>query len=209
MSIAHVGPVSFAVDGGECIGVEGRSGSGKSLLLRALADLDPNTGEVVLDGESRSGMEAPLWRTRVGLLPAESRWWFETVEEHLQSCSALSDWLQRLGFEEDVVKWRVDRLSTGEKQRLSLARLLSRKPQALLLDEPTANLDATSSGWVESLISDYRTAFTVPVIWVGHDPQQLRRVASRVLTVEEGGLTGDCFGSTPTLQETTSGAPES
>ena len=75
-------PVSFSLAAGECIAVRGPSGAGKTLLLRAVADLDPNQGEVSLEGRDRSTIPGPEWRRLVGYVPAEPGWWAETVGEH-------------------------------------------------------------------------------------------------------------------------------
>ena len=75
--------------------------------------------------------------------------------------------------------WTVSRLSTGERQRLALLRLLGNQPEALLLDEPTASLDVANVGQVENMINEYRRENDVPVLWVTHDPNQAKRVADR------------------------------
>src|ERR1700751_4416020 len=67
-------PASFSLSAGECIAIQGPSGGGKTLLLRALADLDPNEGLVCLDGCDRAAMSGPEWRRLVGYLPAEPGW---------------------------------------------------------------------------------------------------------------------------------------
>jgi len=177
------GPLSLSIAAGECVGVTGESGSGKSLLLRAIADLDPHGGTVALDGSDCSAFAAPEWRRRVAMLPAESRWWFDRVADHFpaEGTSTLAADLVELGFDgTDVLAWEVARLSAGERQRLALARLLCRDPQALLLDEPTANLDAGATDRVERLLG--RRALTA--LWVSHDPGQLRRVARRSFRME-------------------------
>jgi putative ABC transport system ATP-binding protein len=78
-----LGPLDLTVAPGELVFVSGPSGSGKSLLLRAVADLDPHEGEVWLGEEPRSRIAPSNWRRRVGLLPAEAFWWAESVGEHL------------------------------------------------------------------------------------------------------------------------------
>lgn len=178
------GPLSFSVEAGECLGISGDSGSGKSLLLRAIADLDAHEGEVLLDGEDSVDFPGAAWRGRVAMLAAESRWWFDVVRAHFpEDFDGLI--LRGLGFSgKDVMDWPVSRLSAGEKQRLALARLLAREPGALLLDEPTANLDPGAAGLVEEVVSAYREEQQVPVIWVGHDEQQLRRVAKNALCMQ-------------------------
>ncbi|MHC4409801.1 MAG: ABC transporter ATP-binding protein [Planctomycetota bacterium] len=176
----HLGPISFGIDAGECVSLQGPSGSGKSLLLRALADLDPHEGEIRLDGATQSEMAGPEWRRRVGYLPAESGWWARTVGEHFvgdADFGALN--FGALGFNREVCDWDVSRLSTGERQRLALLRLLANGPDALLLDEPTANLDAGATEAVEAMVQQYRTQRGAPVLWVAHDEAQRRRVASR------------------------------
>jgi len=171
----HLGPISFGIDAGECVSLRGPSGSGKSLLLRALADLDPHEGAVLLDGVTQNEMAGPVWRRRVGYLPAESGWWARTVGEHFGGDADFA----ALNFGREVCDWDVSRLSTGERQRLALLRLLANEPDALLLDEPTANLDANSANAVESMVLRYAEERGAPVLWVAHDKAQRRRVARR------------------------------
>jgi ABC-type iron transport system FetAB ATPase subunit len=190
-------PVDLGVGAGELALVSGPSGSGKSLLLRAVADLDPHEGEAWLDGEARSSMPAPQWRRRVALLPAESHWWGELVSYHFKETP--DGLLTRLGFEPDVLGWSVGRLSTGERQRLALARLLSVAPEALLLDEATANLDPTNRDRVETIIEAYRRDRGAAVLWVSHDPEQRARLsrdgAARRLVIREGRLEPESGGA--------------
>jgi len=96
--------------------------------------------------------------------------------------------LGKLGFEEDVLGWKVERLSTGEKQRLALFRLLLNEPQVLLLDEPTAALDHANIHRVEKVIFDYRKSTGAAVLWISHDPEQIARVADRHLQFSGSGL---------------------
>jgi len=183
----QIGPLSLCVKTGECVGVIGPSGVGKTLFLRAVADMDPHEGRAFLDDRASTDLTGPEWRRRVGYLPSESAWWFESVGEHLNGVAP--EWLRDLGFEEDVLDWRVSRLSSGERQRLALIRLLANKPRALLLDEPTANLDADNIDKAESFLTAYRQRRHPPVIWVSHDADQLARVADRRFRLLSDGLT--------------------
>jgi ABC-type iron transport system FetAB ATPase subunit len=170
-------PLDLELKAAECVTLAGPSGSGKSLLLRAIADLDPHGGDAMINGQHQSELPAPRWRSLVGLLPAESHWWEDRVGDHFPDPDIRT--LQQLGFDDSVLGWEVARLSSGERQRLSLARLLCGRPQALLLDEPTANLDQLSVRSVERLIAAYRQQTGAAVLWVSHDPEQRPRVGSR------------------------------
>jgi putative ABC transport system ATP-binding protein len=181
----HVGPATFSVKPGTCVALWGPSGSGKSLLLRALADLDPHGGDALVDGEAQSAMSAPEWRQRVGYLSTESAWWAPLVGDHFPEDVSNTEFVA-LGFDEDVVTWEVDRMSSGERQRLALLRLLAHKPEALLLDEPTANLDAESGTRVEALVAQYRDERGASILWVGHDAAQRKRVANSELSIVDG-----------------------
>lgn len=180
------GPVTLRIGPGECVCVRGASGSGKSRMLRAIADLDPHEGSASLDGAAASAMPAPTWRRQVGLLPAESHWWRDVVGEHLPDGAV--PMLEEVGFDADVLTWKVDRLSSGEKQRLALVRLLTGGPAALLLDEPTANLDPSSTARVEALLGAWLRKADAPVLWVTHDQAQADRVGDRRFVMEGGVL---------------------
>lgn len=182
---AGLEPFSFDLAAGECIALRGPSGSGKSLLLRALADLDPNDGEVALDGRSREAMAAPEWRRMVAYLPAEAGWWAETVAAHFADWPAAEPLVLDLGLPRESRDWPILRLSTGERQRLALARALVLKPRVLLLDEPTSGLDSDSRDVTERLIRGH-LAEGGSAIWATHDEEQAKRMARRVLAVERG-----------------------
>lgn len=172
--------------GGQCVGISGPSGSGKTRLLRAIADLDVHEGQVALDGVARERFRPSDWRRRVGLLPADNHWWLERVVDHVREVD--EEALERLGLEQDLLVQPVARLSSGERQRFALLRLLANRPTVLLLDEPTANLDAHSAARVEELLARYQKDAGAGVLWVSHDLEQIRRVASRRFRMEHGQL---------------------
>ncbi|MDM8548228.1 ATP-binding cassette domain-containing protein [Candidatus Venteria ishoeyi] len=182
------GAYQFSLGASQCLGISGPSGCGKSLLLRALADLEPHTGSVCLKGQASHDMPASHWRKKVGLLAAESRWWADDVYthfpelEHTQStATSWSSELEQLGLPAAIMDWQIHRLSSGERQRLALLRLLVQQPQVLLLDEPTANLDPKHTALLEQRIMAYVQQQQVAVIWVSHDAEQLQRVANQRL----------------------------
>lgn len=177
--------VNLQIEAG-CATLSGPSGSGKSLLLRSLADLDPHKGEVLLDGRPQDSIPAPDWRRRVAYLPADSQWWADRVGDHFADTP--EHLLDALDFSMDVMQWEPARLSSGERQRLALARTLELRPRALLLDEPTANLDRGNGERVEALIARYLADTDGLAIWVSHDLEQLARVGSRHFRIQDAHL---------------------
>jgi energy-coupling factor transporter ATP-binding protein EcfA2 len=182
-------PFDLALASSECITLSGPSGSGKSRLLRAIADLEPHQGEAFIEQSPQSSMSGPQWRKRVGLLPAEVFWWSERVAEHFAQLDETL--LQALGFGREVGDWESARLSSGERQRLGLARLLANQPEVLLLDEPTANLDRDNTQRVEALIRDWQSQQGIGVIWVSHDREQQARIAKRHYRITDRQLRAD------------------
>jgi ABC-type iron transport system FetAB ATPase subunit len=180
---AHAGPFSVALATGACLAVTGPSGAGKSLFLRMLADLDPHSGEAWLDGVARSSMAAPSWRAKIGYVAAETGWWLDRVGAHFQA--APHRLLGEMGLPVDILERPVALCSTGERQRLSLARTLSRDPSILLLDEPTGALDQASVIAVESVLRA-RLRQGGAIVLVTHDAAQAQRLGTQHARIEAG-----------------------
>jgi len=176
--IAGLPPLSFAVTAGECMAVDGPSGSGKTRLLRAIADLDPAPGYVSHAGVDRHEMSGAAWRRIVRYVSAEPAWWAATPDDHVPA--AVRPRFLRLAIQldlpPDLLGQPVDRLSTGERQRLALARALADEPKVLLLDEPTGALDTARAALVEEVIRFQLLAGRI-VLLVSHDSGQLDRLA--------------------------------
>jgi putative ABC transport system ATP-binding protein len=143
------GPFELSLGRGTCAAITGASGSGKSLFLRMVADLDPNEGEVWLNEQARAAMAAPAWRKQVTYVAAESGWWAEIVLQHFshRGRDEIATLASSLGLRAELLDAPVAQLSTGEKQRLALVRALLPAPPVLLLDEPT---HWTKSRWFGS-----------------------------------------------------------
>ena len=185
LKIPNIEPINLTIVPGECVGLSGESGSGKTRLLRAIADMDEHGGQVYAEDIAQDQVKAHEWRRRVMLLPAESQWWFDTVDQHF---STQAKYIEALGFGQDVMCWNVSRCSSGEKQRLSILRMLSHCPRVLLLDEPTANLDSSNIERVEGLIRNYLSEHNAVAIWVSHDASQLGRVSHQQYHLSDGQL---------------------
>ncbi|HEY4093194.1 MAG TPA: ABC transporter ATP-binding protein [Luteibacter sp.] len=185
----RVGPVSFCLERSECIAVMGASGAGKTVLLRLLADLDPGEGRVAWDGIERGAMPAAHWRKQVVLVPAVSGWWGPLVADHFPYAKRIEAGrlCTQMRLPEDMLDRAVAGLSTGERQRLALARALVGEPAVLLLDEPTSGLDALSAAAVEACLGQAR-ARGIGLVWVTHDALQSQRIATRHFRLAHGEL---------------------
>lgn len=191
----HVGPVDLDVAAGECVSIMGASGAGKSVLLRAVADLDPHEGDAWLGGAACSAMPAPLWRRRVTYVAAESGWWADTVAAHFAPGVDLTALLPRVGLAPDLAGAPVARCSTGERQRLALLRALQPDNRVLLLDEPTSGLDEEARALVEQLLRQ-RLAEGAGLLLVTHDAAQAQRLAHRRYALADGALQTEASRST-------------
>ena len=183
LKVGGLPPLSFEVAGGECLSIEGRSGAGKTRLLRAIADLDPSAGYVAVQGLTRSETPAPAWRGRVRYLPAEPGWWAPTLGQHCPPGAAGQRFvrlLTQLEVSADLLARPIETLSTGERRRAALALGLADGPDVLLADEPTLGLDSARAALVEELIR-YQLLSGRTVLLVAHDDALIGRLAHRRL----------------------------
>lgn len=184
LKIAPLPPLTFSVADGECLAVEGPSGSGKTRLLRALADLDPASGQVFLNGAERGEMTGPEWRRRVRFCSAEPQWWTETPRQAFEASSANSEKLARLllavGLTAAILDKQISTLSTGERQRLALLRAIADEPPVLLLDEPVAALDLQSAALVAELLR-FQLLAGRTIIVTAHGESPVSRLANAQL----------------------------
>jgi len=153
--------------------------------LRALADLDYHSGEVSL-GESKQQQTSPAaWRKQIGYLPPDAIFWTETMAEYFMRFKepAIGELLRSLELE-PLLEKPMNKLSSGEKQRFGLVRLLANQPDALLLDEPTSHLDPASVTLAESAILNYQEHHGCPMILVSHDNEQCRRMTRQCFSMQ-------------------------
>ena len=185
LAVPGLPTLTFEVAAGECLAVEGPSGSGKTRILRAIADLDPVGGYVLLEGVERGEMSGPEWRRRVRFASAEPAWWAATPREHFPPSAKFERLLSALALEPSHLDRPLAELSTGERQRLGLMRALADEPRVLLLDEPTSALDATTAALAEELIKFQLLAERI-VLLVSHDAAQIERLAHARLQLADG-----------------------
>ena len=185
LNVHGLAPVSFEVPSGCCLVVRGASGTGKTLLLRALADLDPAPGRVIADGRERSSLPGPEWRRRVRYCAAEPGWWTDIAEAHFKDIERAHGVAAALDLQTGRFGQPVAELSTGERQRLALVRALEDDPPVILLDEPTAALDEVATLKVEALLAD-RLEAGGSLVLVTHSLEQARRIGDSALILEGG-----------------------
>ena len=196
--------ISLTVEKGEFIAIVGRSGSGKSTLLHMLGGLDvPTSGTVIVDGRDISGMtkdELTIFRRRkigfvfqnYNLLPLMNV--YENILLPIQLDGIKPDRkfveniLEMLGLGEKKFAMP-NQLSGGQQQRVALARALAAKPAIILADEPTGNLDSSTSQDVLGLIKVSGEQLGQTVVMITHN-EEIAQMAGRIIRLEDGRICG-------------------
>lgn len=193
--------VSFDIQRGEMTAVVGASGAGKSTLLHLLGGLDtPSCGVVRYEGESIYGMsERRLTKFRLqrigfvfqffNLIPELTAWRNIMLPQSLKGkpdTHYLKSLCERLGIADRLSHYPSE-LSGGQQQRVAIARALANKPDVLLCDEPTGNLDQGSGKEVLGLLKELSQDGQQTVIIITHD-KTAAGVCSRILTIRDGRL---------------------
>ena len=184
----------FELQAGDIISLAGGSGSGKSLLLRALADIDPCQRELSLDHVGCDTMPAHHWRRQVMWFPSQPSWWQPQMSAHFHFNKNLYTLLNQFFKPQSEALWQawlqrpVSQFSSGEKQRLGLIRGMAQQPRVLLLDEPTANLDYEHARQSLSVIQDYINQFNAGALLVSHQRELANCFCTRFFTLSNGCL---------------------
>jgi ABC-type lipoprotein export system ATPase subunit len=195
--------INFSVNEGEFLAIQGPSGAGKSTLLHILGGLDnPTKGAVFFDGQDLYGLDESsrsVFRNRkVGfvfqffhllpelsalenvLLPGILRSWLSRKKD-LEFAVKL---LERLGLSQRL-NHKPQALSGGEQQRVAICRALINRPQLLLCDEPTGNLDSENGQVILRLLMELNKEEKITVLMVTHD-KDIARAAGRVIHLKDG-----------------------
>jgi phospholipid/cholesterol/gamma-HCH transport system ATP-binding protein len=197
--------ISFSIASGEIIALAGRSGSGKSILLKLLAGLlIPNAGSILRrKAQSRSPnslVRSPLPGADCGLVFQEGallddipvweniglQWLEQTNASYERIREKVSELGNRVGLAEgDLSKFPAE-LSGGMRKKVAIARTLMHQPEIILYDEPTAGLDPGTAISINSLIEEISHRNAHSAFIVTHDVQTIRQVANRVLFLHLG-----------------------
>lgn len=197
-------PTDFSLPAGARVAITGPSGSGKSVLLRALALLDPlDGGRVLWRGKPIRRSAIPRYRRSVAYLRQRPAQTDGTVESQLRYPYSLAVYRDlrfnraraeqlaaRAGRGADFLDKRASELSGGEAQIAALLRVLQLDPDVLLLDEPTAALDPDSTRAIEALVGAWFDAApdARASMWISHDPAQAARIGTSRMTMQAGVL---------------------
>ena len=195
--------VSVEIKRGEKIAILGPNGSGKSTLILLIAGLlTPSQGQIKVFGQSTSSKDFSKTRSRIGIV-------FQDPDDQLFTPSVKEDieyGPKNLGLPTEVIRKRCDhiledigithlkdrpphRLSFGEKKKVSLATALILRPELLILDEPTANLDLVSRRGLINMLNELNAEGTT-IITSTHDVEALPELADHIVVVSHGSVLG-------------------
>jgi phospholipid/cholesterol/gamma-HCH transport system ATP-binding protein len=213
--------VSLTVGRGETLAVLGRSGTGKSVLLRIIIGLEkPDSGSVRIQGQNIEGLgldELGEIRKTMGFLFQHAALYDSmTVEENVafplrhhkkemsktEQAQRVKQLLAEMNMEKDLHKMPSD-ISGGMQKRVGLARALALEPAILLLDEPTAGLDPISAGEIDDLVLKLQAEHHMASIVVTHDLHSAKTIANRLALIDKGEVVID--GSFEDLQKSDNG----
>jgi phospholipid/cholesterol/gamma-HCH transport system ATP-binding protein len=199
--------ISVSVGRGETLAVLGRSGTGKSVLLRLIIGLEqPDSGSIRIHGQEIAGLALDRMgeiRKKMGFLFQQSALYDSlTVQENVafplehhkkeMSRSERDDRVKQLLAEVGIMDVHLRKMpsdiSGGMQKRVGLARALALKPEILLLDEPTAGLDPISSGEIDDLILKLQRERQMASIVVTHDMHSAKTIANRLAILNQGNV---------------------
>jgi phospholipid/cholesterol/gamma-HCH transport system ATP-binding protein len=196
--------ISLSVKRGETLAVLGRSGTGKSVLLRIIVGLEkPDSGSVLIHGQDIAGLGLDQMgeiRKKMGFLFQHAALYDSlNVEQNVafpllhhkkemsktERYDRVRELLAEVGMEDALAKMPSD-ISGGMQKRVGLARALALEPDILLLDEPTAGLDPISSGEIDDLVLKLQQEHDMASIVVTHDLHSAKTIADRLALLNEG-----------------------
>ncbi|SMB85595.1 cell division ATP-binding protein FtsE [Desulfonispora thiosulfatigenes DSM 11270] len=193
--------VELSIDKGEFVFLVGKSGAGKSTLLKLLTRQEkPTEGQIMVGGKSivrLSNKEVPLYRRKIGVvfqdfLLLEDRTVFENVAFALEATGTspkevkkiVPQVLQKVGLAKKTNSFP-NQLSGGEQQRVGIARAIVNRPEIIIADEPTGNLDPKTSKEIMRLLSDINERGTT-ILMATHDIEVVAYMRKRIIALKNG-----------------------
>lgn len=214
-TVKAVNGISFEIREGECMAIVGESGCGKTTTLLEIMDLEPENGQVLLDGADANEFTAAQRREARKQLQIVFQDPMSSLNPRLTVREVIAEPLNSLGFDGDVddrvielmelVGLNADHLdrfpshfSGGQRQRIGLARALATNPKVIVLDEPVSALDVSIQAGVINLLEDLKRKLGIAYLFVAHDLSVVRHLSDRVAVMYEGafveeGVTDEIF----------------
>lgn len=195
--------ISFTVDAGECLGIVGLSGGGKSTLVKIIARLIPcDGGQIILCGEDITNATGNAFYRNMQMIfqtPEDSfnprRILGASIAEPIRNFigddnlrGRVEELLTEVGLPKDYAERYPREVSGGECQRAAIARAISVAPKLLICDEATSALDVTIQAQVVALIRRLCIEKNIACLFITHDLATLKKLADRVLVLEDGRL---------------------
>ena len=199
--------ISFEVEPGQCLGIIGESGSGKSTVANLITRLiDPTEGQIVLDGEDITRLKGRQLQTAyrkmqmVFQTPTESfdprHTLGDGVGESLRNFGhsrstvreQVAQLLEQCGLPPEFAKRYPHQVSGGQCQRAAIARAIAIKPKLLICDEATSALDVTIQTEILALLSDLRRELNLSILFICHDIALVQQFCDRVLVMYKGSI---------------------
>ncbi|HTI02877.1 MAG TPA: ABC transporter ATP-binding protein [Acidisoma sp.] len=197
--------VAFSLGKGECLGVVGESGSGKSTLGRAVLQMIPYGGHVLLDGHDLAGLHGPKRRAqrrrlqvvfqdpresmnprlRIGDIVAEPLRLQGRISQ-AETRRRVAALLGRVGLNPELALRLPSAVSGGQAQRIAIARALAAEPEVIVLDEPTSALDVSTQAMLLNLLKDLGQSDALSYILISHDFAVVSYMADRIAVLNAG-----------------------
>ena len=194
---------SLAIEKGEFVTIIGRSGGGKTTLLKMANGLVlPDSGDVLVDGRTVAGQDLIELRRNMGYtIQGNVLFPHMTVRENIayvpnllngsdkkRTMHAVEKWLEMVGLSADLLERYPDELSGGQQQRVGIARSLAASPEILLMDEPFGSVDEMTRKDLQQEIKRIHAETGITILFVTHDNAEAELLGTKILTIEAGAL---------------------
>lgn len=189
--------ITMEIPAGYIHTIIGPSGAGKSTLIKLVNRLiDPTEGRILIDNTDIRDINIIELRRRIGMVFQQAYLFDGSVADNIKYGPMLKGinnidvkhYLDIVGLDASYMNRKVDDLSGGEAQRISIARALANEPEVLLLDEPTSALDPASTQIIEDLIMNLKDKLKLTFVWITHNMEQAKRVGDYTIFINNGRL---------------------